>query len=869
MKARELINKELCPKSSFLSKLEGKKGKPYFNAIVLKTLFEKKDLYNLTESEIDDAFDNLIDPSLFGTNKERELNKKLLKGKLLRYKEFEENLSVKKKVLKKGGTTTIMFNSKLVTVDYHFIVENKTTGVIEVCKIKNSKTTLKRSGKLLNTRIDKSMELFLLQAVGESLYPNKKVYGSIIFLSCSDDLSDSLSDSFEEKDGNNIVRYHFDGYEITDMEKRINNAIANSNSNKCTGSNCNNCNYTNICNYIHKDYSLLKTIPPIAKANSTVKFTPSQQEFIDIKKGNYRVIAGAGSGKTTVISNHVAKLIEDGVSINDILMITYTNKGAEEIREKINYWLMKNNIIIDMDKLNIFTFNGFGYDLVKKEYKYFGFTKQPEVLDRLSKIDIIKELLDTSPHISYLNYTHPFMDMFRAKGAVIKLAEMFDTIKKEGIIMPDELTDEAYANTNLSEEDATEVLKLYKKYNKYLKEHNLLEFDDQILYAYDLLKNKDMVKKYGFEHIIVDEYQDSDMLQTSLLMLLSYYPFFKSLCVCGDDSQAIYSWRGADQRNILNFDSTFKNVQDIEMIENFRSTQEICDFANVLNSINKSSIKKNLKSTRHGEKPVLEIGNLDKMAESIKKDIKNGWNPHEIAIITRNKSTLITLQRKLDELDIPSIISVSELLIDNDKVKNLIGFTNFLVDNELDLHFAEYLQVAKNDDFNNSSDLYQFVQVEKNKFLDEYDKLPDDVAKLEYFYKLLEPIANSDKAVKKLIELCFDKQFKTIKALRDFLNKLEPYKADYYIEKSADMYEAVTLSTAHSSKGREFDKVYVYLDKFKYPSTLDSVSAQTPEVEEERRLLFVACTRAKKDLTVYGDKINGIYKEVQSCLKAI
>lgn len=867
MKSRDLIAKEKCNVTSIYSSLDSKKGKSYNNGIFIKELFTNTSIYDLTEKKINDIFNKILDSELFGTNSELELNKKLLTDRLIRYKKYQESFKSDEKILKKGGAITINKYSEPISIEYNFIIKNEKTGMLEVCRIKNKKCNLKKGGRTIHTKIAESLELYLLQLVGEELYPTEKVCGSIIFLASDADTTGKADGDFNIDKLVNIVKHHFEDKAI--MNERIINTLDDTipKTNSCKSTDCDNCQFGNICNYIHKDVSKLVVIPPVAKATGKVVFTEAQQSFIDIIKGLFMVLAGAGSGKTTVIANHFAKLIENRVKPSDILLITYTDKGAIEIKEKIVYWLNQKGISVPIDKLNVFTFNSFGYNLIKKEFKRFGFTKVPEVIDKLTKIDIIKDISERHPRLDCLNYVNPFMSLFHANGAIIELCEMFDTIKAQGFIYPSELQD-YYESKNISDDDALEVIKMNKEYNKILKENNLIEFADQISNMYNLLSDKEMLKKYGYAHIIVDEFQDTDLIQMNILSLFTLYPFFVSLCVCGDESQSIYSWRGAEQTNILNFDKYFKNVKRIEMLENFRSTEEICKLANNIDSINKFSTRKKISSSRSGKKPLLYEGDLELIANNVSQAINDGFKPEQIAIIARTKSSLLKVQNLLEVLNIPSIMAVSELLIDNPKIKNIIGFSNFLYDNTLDLHFAEFLQIYKYKEFTEATDIISFIKNEKIIFLDEYDKCESDEDKLEYVYSLLRPMMKEDKAVAKLIEICNDKKFSTVKDFRDFLNKLKTYKSDYYIEKSEEKYEAVTLTTAHSSKGREFDKVYLYLDKFKYPkANMYDTDKNNFEVEEERRLLYVGITRAKNELDIISNaKNSSIYKEIELCI---
>lgn len=861
-KGNELISREICEVKYSLNGLNSLKGKNYYNGIALKELFATKG-YDFAKTDIEEIIDTKVPQSVFLTTKECTLNKELLVNKLMRFKEYEDNRPVKRKELRKSNSVIIDIDGNDIKVDYHLILDNNTTGdVIEVIKFKNKKCDLKKRGKSIHTKISESMELYLLQKAGEKLYPSKKVYGTIIFLTNSKDSNDELSDEFENKENDNIVSYSFDKSEEVIMNNRITMTINGTKASHC--SDCGSCDLSNICNYVHSDYTKLNTIPLSAKAGK-VRFTPSQLEFIETEEGNFRVLAGAGSGKTTVIANRIVNLVKNGVLPADILLITYTTKGVEELKEKINYWLSFHKVEFNADDFNIFTFNGFGFELVKKEYSSLGFSKEPQVLDKITKMEFIKDLLDKSPKIKGLNYVYPFMNLFNAKGSVVKIAEYFEIIKSNGLTQPDEVMEDC----SIKEEDVAEnVLRMFLEYSKTLKNNNLVDFSDQLQLAYQILSNPANVKKYGYEHIMVDEFQDTDTLQINTLKLLRSYTYCKSLIVVGDDSQSIFGWRGANQFNIINFHKFFDDVEDIAMEENFRSTKEICDLANYINDINKHRVPKELLSSNTGECPILipnKYDTISTIVDNIKSRIDKGVKPNDICIIARNKKELIDAQKKLTVLGIPSIIAVSEVLIDNDKVKNIIGYSNFLVDTSLDLHFAEYLQVVKNEEFTNAMNLNNlavFIADEKFKFLAKYDSCSDNKAKVSFFINSLLDISKIDKAVAKLLDVCKDKEFSSIEDLNTYLSNLNPYQSDLFVEKSTDNFEAVTLTTAHSSKGREFSEVYVSLDKFKYPRGMDTATRNTQSVEEERRLMFVAITRAKEHLNLVGDVYSSLYKEL-------
>ena len=502
-KSSDLIAKEICEVKYLLKGLDSVKNKNYFNGIALKELFATKG-FDFSKEDVEEVVDLKIPQSVFLTSKECNLNKELLVNKLMRFKEYENDRTVKRSELRKANNTTVDIGGINVRVDYHLILDNNTTGdVIEVLKFKNKKCDLKKRGKSIHTKISENMELFLLQKAGEKLFPTKKVYGTIVFLTNPKDSADELSEDFNSKENENIVSYHFEGSEADVLTNRV---LDTATITKTTCSDdCSNCDLNNICNYVHSDYTKLKVIPLSAKAGK-VKFTPSQLEFIEVEEGNRRVLAGAGSGKTTVIANRIVNLVKNGTLPSEILLITYTTKGVEELKEKINYWLSVHKLEFTANDFDVFTFNGYGYELIKKEYKALGFTEEPKVLDKITKMELIKDLLDKTPKIKGLNYVYPFMNLFNAKGAVVKMAEYFEIIKANGLTQPDEVMEDCLIK---EEEVAENVLRMFLEYSKTVKSKNLVDFSDQLQLAYTILSNPANVKKYGYEHIMVDEFQDS------------------------------------------------------------------------------------------------------------------------------------------------------------------------------------------------------------------------------------------------------------------------------------------------------------------------------------------------------------------------
>ena len=850
MKMREIIEKEVCGIKSQLMGLNSSKGKSYYNSIALKNIFKKYELPNLTEKIIEEELEEALKGFKFNTSHEKIINSNTIKNRLMQFKAEEEALCEKNLSFIKGDSGTVNIDGIDIVVDYDFIKINKDTNIATIYKLKNSSKTIKRGGKTKITKLSENKELFLLFKLLNNMFPSYNCYSSIIFLKELE-----LKGTPKFKLDTYCATTTYDTSKISELELEVADLIKDTSKTCSNKSSCSMCSYLNICSYNSKDYTGFSLKPTIPKAPSKVTFTDAQEEFINVEKGVYRILAGAGSGKTTVIANNVVNLVKKGVRPQDILLITFTNKGVEELKEKIFYWLSENKLDNDMSKFKIFTFNSYGYEIIKKEYEFLGFTEEPSVIEKVERFEILKNILDKYPIMEGFNYEHPFMDLFNAKGVVIEVLDIFDNIKKYELTLPEELK----LFYDYKDKVLEQILIMNKEYNELLKSKNLIEFNDQVPMAYRVLSEDKFIKKYGVSHIICDEFQDSDVLQINLLKLLYDYKYCQSLCVCGDDSQSIFSWRGADRNNIVDFNNYFDNVQDIKMVQNFRSTDKICKLANIVNKQDTNGVKKEIYSDKVGKKPLLKKMDLTNISREIEEYVKlKGVNPSRIAFISRKRASLLKMDELLNNLSIPSVVSVPELLIENPKVKNLINFSKFLLDNSLDVHFAEYLQVIKTKDFDfalENNTLYKFIEEEKKNFLAKYNSLSDDLKKLEFIYSILSELSKEDDAIKQLLTIIIANNFKDIKSLVDYLNKLIIYKADNYVS-NENNYDAVTLITAHSSKGKEYDIVFLELDGF------SSFEAN----KEELRLLFVAITRAKEELIMFSEKENFNYKNIKKWL---
>lgn len=853
------VKKEVCSFRGYLNSqdLSGSKGKQYYTAIALKKIVELLTIEEMADKKaVREVLAENLSSEIFVIKSEMNNDITTFVDQIVRYAQWEKTLG--RKLLNTLVNHNLEVEDETIKVSADIIMEN-VDGIIDVIKFKRKKPEMTKGGRMTDTDPKQSIELYCLQQLGQALYPGKQVVGSIYYLQKKDEKNIKFL-GFDEKPGTNVISYHFDDLtiQITDIEERIKNIVLDKgtiNSSKCNEKKCGSCQYTKICNYTHIDKSVLELVPQIEKAKK-VLLTFNQKELIKFETGYLRANAVAGAGKTTSLCMRVIELIQNNYyEAKDFLLITFTEKGVLELKEKMTYWVKAKGLDINVEDITIRTFNGFGYDIIKQEYKNLGFTSEPQLLDKLDRYDIIGKLLDNEDEIEGLNYRYPLMDLFSAKGAIVETAEVLEMIKNDGYTFPEELVEilgmkKAYAES---------MFGIYMKFQKELMVRNLLQYQDQIDHCITLLGMPENVEKYGFAHITIDEYQDTNSGQNYIASQLVKYSKFISLVICGDDAQSIFSWRGGNQDNIINFHKAFPETRDIFLKNNFRSTNQISELANELNDLNTKKINKRIISNRDGVAPQMSRMDVPQIIDYIKQKISDGIPKCEIGVIARTKSELLEVEKALKLENIPCLLAGAELLKDNDNVKNIIGFSNFLIDTKLNLHFAEFLQITQYEAFTNATDTKLFVSSEKNKFLGEYEPL-NEIERIGMVFKLLEPLAIEDRAVERLIEVCGHKKFATIKSLSEFLNKIESYDSEIAIEKDDSIYNSVVLTTAHASKGREFEVVIGLISKFDYNMV------NMDKRDEERRVLFVLITRAKEQLMLAVAKNTGFVEEIEKII---
>ena len=598
-----------------------------------------------------------------------------------------------------------------------------------------------------------------------------------------------------------------------------------------------------------------------------------QRKACEYVNGPLLVLAGAGSGKTKVLTTRVAYLINVcGISPNNILAITFTNKAAKEMKDRI--FKMLGSVAYD---IQISTFHSLGVLFIKENYELLGYKKNFTILDSDDSLTIIKKIIkDLGYDIKYYN---PKM-----------IRNLISSAKNELI---DEYQYENFANT-----EETRVASLvYHRYQKKLLASNSLDFDDLLTKPIEFLrKNPDILKKYQerFQYILIDEYQDTNEAQYILSKLLSAK--HRNICVVGDNDQSIYSFRGSNYRNILNFEKDYKDAKIIMLEENYRSTKNILNVANSIIKNNKERKDKNLWTNNiDGDKVIYhtslnEKDEADYVIKEIDKLLNDGVSKKDIAILYRTNAQSRNLEDGFLVSNIPYRIIGSFYFYNRKEIKDLISYLRLVYNEDDDVSLLRAINVPKRGIGEKTIENLSTLALEEEKSI--YNVISKG-KELE-FKKIIEDIKNelNNLSLTELVDYILDKsgiraelesensveseirlenleEFKSITknfedrygvaSLEDFLEELS-LVADIEEHKGVD--DAVTLMTVHSAKGLEFDYVFVVgLEEGIFPH---NNSIFEGNIEEERRLMYVAVTRASKKLWLVNTKERLLYGERRS-----
>ena len=600
-----------------------------------------------------------------------------------------------------------------------------------------------------------------------------------------------------------------------------------------------------------------------------------QKEAVVNYTGPMLILAGAGSGKTRVLTTKVAYLInEKNIYPENILAITFTNKAAKEMKERI-YSIVGPNAF----KIQISTFHSFGLKIIKENCKLLGYENNFTILDSDDSLSVIKRIMKE------LNIDSNKYNPKAVKNAI-------SSNKNE---MVDSKSFEKFVHT-----DFDEVVKdVYQKYEKSLKINNAMDFDDLLILPLKLFnENPKVLQEYQekYKYIFIDEYQDTNEPQYLLSKMISAK--YRNITVVGDADQAIFTWRGANYKNILNFEKDYKEAKTVLLEENYRSTKTILNAANNVIKNNKIRKEKNLWTQNEEGNKIVYYKAFDEKDESnfvvteVKKLINDGVNPNDICVLYRANAQSRTIEEAFLTSNISYNIVGSYAFYNRKEIKDLIAYLKLIYNPKDDVSLLRVINYPKRGIGNKSIEnlvikanidnksLYEVIDSGKElAFKEIIDSLIEKEKTLS-LTELIDVVLNdsgikqdleSEKSIEADIRLENLEEFKSITkgfeeregiaTLGEFLDELS--LVSDASEAKNDTSDKVTLMTMHAVKGLEFDYVFVIgFEEGLFPH-MNSFESND-EMEEERRLCYVAITRAKKKLFLINARSRVLYGKVSS-----
>ena len=613
-----------------------------------------------------------------------------------------------------------------------------------------------------------------------------------------------------------------------------------------------------------------------------------QREAVFHTEGPLLILAGAGSGKTRVLTHRVAYLIEEqGVNPWNILAITFTNKAAGEMRDRVDQL-----VTFGAESVWVATFHSTCVRILRRYIDRLGFDHNFTIYDSDDQKTLMKDIckrlqIDTKT--------------YKEKAILGAISSA-----KDELIGPEE-----YELNNMADFGKRKIAAAYKEYQKQLRNNNALDFDDLIVKTVELFQmNPDILDAYQerFKYIMVDEYQDTNTAQFRLISLLASK--YQNLCVVGDDDQSIYKFRGANIGNILNFESVFPNARTIKLEQNYRSTQTILDAANHVIQNNVGRKRKTLWTANGNGTPIIyqqfmtAYEEAEYIAGEITKKVGEGeYRYNDCAILYRTNAQSRLFEEKFLLANIPYKIIGGINFYARKEIKDLLAYLKTVDNAKDDLAVRRIINVpkrgigattlAKVQDYaaEHAISFYNALRA-----AEEIPSLGRSAAKVrpfvtfiqtlrtqqEYFSveELLKEIIEQTGYVKELEAEDTEEARARIENIDELISKVASYEEEAenptlsgFLEEVAlvadidnleEDSDRVLLMTLHSAKGLEFPNVYMAgMEDGIFPSYMTIISEDPSDIEEERRLCYVGITRAKRQLTITSARTRMIRGETQ------
>lgn len=735
-----------------------------------------------------------------------------------------------------GDDEAVEIKGRQVMPDFDFMYENK-YGEMQLVKIRTSEFK-----NPLTTNYGR-MEMYGLSAWANNKFPDKTVKLEYDFFPKTID----SNDDYESYAG--TCSFEIDDELYNKLETDFEEAIAKG----CGGEDCSKCVRNQLCNYEEPpiDLGFEKTIKPL----SSINLTQTQREAADFESGIARVIAGAGAGKTLLVAMRVVELIKKGYDPSKIAMLTYTTTGAKEMTERvIRYLAGQEGILTDPGLIKSGTINSFGQDIINDHYEELGYTEPPRVVPDEVRYGIINDVLDSYAKIPEWKY-RPLAQFEGAKWAnqycaLNKAKNVFADIKKNNWTIRDNGLEGSYSTQSIAM-----IFLMYQQYQMEMKQKNFIEFDDQLDLVLQLTEtHPGLFDEYGYEHIIMDEYQDSNLKQLNIAKAMIDANSFKSFMGVGDDSQSIFSFQDATPEFIINFERYFGEFKDFQLIENHRSSRNVVNNANKINALVDDRVEKDLVATKDDGEPVDVQGfytteaEYKFMANDIKKRIEAGLDPSSICVMASTGDELRKIASALTKADIPSVLMNPVPFRKNARVVALCDYYDSFV-NHSTKGMIEYENVIQHGDLKTATkeDLDVIIADRKAEII-------NTPKTLDKFLEL------ANKLDEEKTDVCFQdfldrlSYCKNMDELDEYFSNFELYGYDSTCGKTKEgHYAGVNLITIHSAKGLEWDTTYLSLTNFDRKQYHGNTTGKYGrEINEKRRLWFVGATRAKEKLICTG-----------------
>ena len=600
--------------------------------------------------------------------------------------------------------------------------------------------------------------------------------------------------------------------------------------------------------------------------NYLEELNEKQLEAVVHVDGPCLILAGAGSGKTKVLTTRIARLIEIGIPSYNILAITFTNKAAKEMKERLEKLIPGNYAFVG-------TFHSLGVRILRENAQRLGYDKDYSIIDSDDALSIIKKIMKENSYSSK-EITPSYV---RNKISNIK---------------NDMLTDNEIDNYYSSGSDSI-IKDVYYEYQSVLRKNNSVDFDDLLLLPVKLfMEHKDVLESYQdrFKYILIDEYQDTNEVQYKLSKLLASK--YKNIFVVGDPDQSIYMFRGANFRNILNFEKDYKNALVIPLEENYRSTNNILEAANSVIKNNKERKEKNLWSSRGEGNKIKYLRAYDGKHEiqlvldEIKKLHDEGYDYNEMSVLYRTNAQARLVEEMFIKGNVPYRVVGSYYFYNRKEIKDLICYLRLILNKDDEISLMRVINVPKRGIGEATIRKLEETARDNNFSMFEAISKGKELSFKELIFELIkdsEEMSLTDLVEDILIKTGIREEYESEKNLENELrlDNLEEFKSitktfeertglvnleDFLEEVSlvADLSEhqednnGVTLMTMHSAKGLEFKVVFlVGMEDGIFPHQNSFFEAQG--LEEERRLCYVGITRAKERLYISNAKRRMLY----------